>query len=125
MLTEIIEESRECGELAADGGSGQFAVLEMLAPGDDVSARYETKLDRMLRAGEGRKLPNVNFISAAGFGIGDVGEPLKLSRNFSELTELQRRECALGVSRVRVAYHNQVLSHAATPFFPTPLFRHF
>ena len=92
----------------------------MLSPGDDVSARHATQLGGMLQAGEGRKLPNVNFISAAGFGIGDVGKPLKLSRNFSELTELQRRECALVVSRVRVPYHNQVLSHAATPFFPTP-----
>jgi hypothetical protein len=41
----------------------------MLAPGYDVSTRYETELGRTQQTGEGRKLCKVDFVSAPGFGI--------------------------------------------------------
>ena len=48
MLAQVIEQRRECRELAADGGRGQLAGLEMLALGDDVRTRYQTKPNRTL-----------------------------------------------------------------------------
>src|SRR5215472_14957647 len=96
----------------------------MLAPGDDVSTRYETQLDRTAQTGEGRKLTNVNFVSAPGFGIGDVREPFQFSRNLGEPTELGTRQRKLFVRRAGVRYRNQVLSHACPLCFPCHFLRY-
>ena len=93
----------------------------MLAPGDDVSARHATQFGGMLQAGEGTEFLDIDFVSAAGFGIGDVGEPLRLSRNFTELTELQRRECASVVRRIPVPYATSSLAMPRPHFFNPPL----
>jgi hypothetical protein len=77
-LAEIIEQGRQRRELAADAGRGELAGLEMLAPGDHMSTRDGPELRRMVQPGEIGKLPNIVFISASGFGIGDVGEPFAL-----------------------------------------------
>jgi hypothetical protein len=52
MLAEVIEQRGERRQFAADGGIGQLAGLEMLAPGDDVRAGYSTELGRMPQASE-------------------------------------------------------------------------
>jgi hypothetical protein len=72
---------------------------------------------RLAQPGEGRKLPDIAFISPPGFGIGDVGEPFELGRRIGEITELGRRECAPFDC-------NQVLGHHRTscpPVFDRPL----
>ena len=67
-----------------------------------MRARHPTKLNRTLQAGENGELGDINFVGTSGFGVGDVGEPLQLSRHFGELTELDRGECALIIRRVGV-----------------------
>ena len=46
VLAEIIEQGRERRELAADAGRGELAGLEVLAPGDHVSAGDGPQLRR-------------------------------------------------------------------------------
>src|SRR5215472_11613821 len=90
----------------------------MLAPGDDVSTRYETELNRTAQTGEGRKLSNVDFVSPPGFGVGEVGKPFQFGRNLSELAELGARQRRRFVRRAHVRYWNQVLRHACPRVSP-------
>ena len=64
------------------------------------------------QAGEGDKLLDVDLIGAAGFGIGDVGEPFELGRHLGEVAELGRGQRAPERRRVRISDRNQVLFHA-------------
>ena len=50
VLTEIVEQGRERRELAADAGGRQRALLEVLAPGDDMGAG-DRRAARRCRAG--------------------------------------------------------------------------
>ena len=68
------------------------------------------QLGRLAQAGEGREFADVVFISAAGFGIGAVGEPFELGRHVGEIAILDRRQLPRG-GRRRVPNSNQVLFH--------------
>jgi hypothetical protein len=72
-------------------GGSERAWLEVFAPGDHVSTRDGPELRRLAQPGEVRKFAHVVFISAAGFGIGNVGEPFELGRYVGEVAELGRR----------------------------------
>jgi hypothetical protein len=48
------------------------------APGDHVSTCDGPELRRLAQPGEGGKFAHIVFISAPGFGVGDVGEPFEL-----------------------------------------------
>jgi hypothetical protein len=78
VLAEIIEQGGERRELAADAGVGELAFLEVLAPGDDVGAGDGAQPGDAAEAGEGDELLDVDLVSPAGFGVGEVGEPFEL-----------------------------------------------
>jgi hypothetical protein len=83
-----------------------------------MSTGNGSELRRLAQPGEGRKFAQVVFISAAGFGIGDVGEPFKLGRNIGEIAELRRRH--------RAPFNrNQILGHHPPPCAPVFLLRRF
>lgn len=69
-------------------------------PGDDVGVGDGVQLGDPLKADEGNKLFNINSICAAGFGIGDVGEPFEVGRDLGQIAELRR--CAAKVLSWRV-----------------------
>ena len=73
-----------------------------------------------VQTGEGEELLDIDFVGAAGFRIGDVGEPFELGRNVGEVAELGRRE--------RAPFNrNQVLRHLrshARPCFEAPCLAH-
>jgi hypothetical protein len=66
MLTAIVEQGRE---LAADAGGSERALLEVLAPADDVSVRDATQFRNAAQPGEGDELLDIDLIGAAGFGV--------------------------------------------------------
>jgi hypothetical protein len=68
MLTEIVEQGRERRERAADAGGSDRALLEVLAPADDVSACDATQF-RNAAQPEGDELLDTDLIGAADFGI--------------------------------------------------------
>jgi len=65
---------------------------------------------RLAQPGEGGKLLDIVFISAAGFGIGDVGEPFEFGGNVGQVAELGRRQRA-------PFKRNQVFRHHPAPVF--------
>jgi hypothetical protein len=69
MLTEIVEQGRERRELVADAGGSDRALLEVLVPADDVSARDATQFRNAAQPGEGDELLDFDLLGAAGFGI--------------------------------------------------------
>jgi len=61
------------------------AGLKVLAPSDDVGTGEDAQLGDAAETGEGAELLDIDPISLAGFGIGDVGEPFELGQHFGEL----------------------------------------
>jgi hypothetical protein len=84
VLTEIVEERRQRRQLTANIGGRQLARLQMRAPGNDVGARHAAQLRRFLKPGEGGEFRHVDFVSTAGFKIGDISEPFDFWRNVGE-----------------------------------------
>ena len=54
---------------------------------------------------------DVDFIGAAGFGIGDVGEPFELGRHVGQVAVLRRRQRPFPNRRARISNRHQVLHH--------------
>ncbi len=54
-------------------------------------ARDLMQLRKRVESSEAGKLLDIDFVGAAGFGVGDVGEPFQLGRHIGELSELRRR----------------------------------
>jgi hypothetical protein len=95
-LTEILKKGGQRRELAADGRRRQLSALDVLAPGDDVGAGDEPEFFRAVDADEGAEVGNVQVVGAAGFLVGDVGEPLELGGDLGQPLELgsgQRSRC--------------------------------
>jgi hypothetical protein len=108
VLAEIIEQGGEGRELTADTGGSERALLEVLAPGDDVGAGDGAQLGDAAQAGEGDELLDVDLVGAAGFGVGEVGEPFELGGNVSQITELGRGERAPERGHAVVGDSNQL-----------------
>ena len=85
-----------------------------------MRARDGAEFSVPAQTGEGAELADIDPVSLAGFGIGDIGEPFKLGRDFGELAILRRREHAS--RRRHVSDLDQLISHSAAPVFPGPLF---
>jgi hypothetical protein len=109
VLAEIVEQGGERQELAANAGSGELSLLEVLAPGDDVGAGDGAQLGDTTQAGEGDELLDIDLIGAAAFRIGEVGEPFELGWNVGEVAELGGGERSPERWRARVCDSNQVL----------------
>ena len=77
-----------------------------------MRARDGAHLGRTAQSGEGRKFPDVVFVGAPGFGVGDVGEPFELGRHLGQLAVLRRRQR-------RLFNLNQLFCHAAPASIPT------
>jgi hypothetical protein len=77
VLAEIVEQSGKRRELAANTGVSKLTLLQILSPGDDVGAGDGAQLADAFEAGEGDELLDIDLIGAAGFGIGEVGEPFE------------------------------------------------
>jgi hypothetical protein len=90
VFAEIIEQGGERRELAANTGVSKLTLLQILSPGDDVGAGDGAQLTDAFEASEGDKLLDIDLIGAAGFRIGEVGEPFELGRNLGEVAELGR-----------------------------------
>jgi hypothetical protein len=74
VLTEIVEQGAEREELAADAGGGEFALLQVLSPGDDVGTSHSAQLGDAAEAGEGAELLEIALIGPASFGIGEIAD---------------------------------------------------
>src|SRR5271155_878327 len=103
-LAEIIEQGRQRREFAPDARRGEYARLEVLAPGDNVGASDGAQLSWLAQAGEGGELADIVAVGPPGFGIGDIGEPFELGRHLGEIAELDRSEAVL-------VNYDQVLCH--------------
>ncbi len=57
-----------------------------------MGAGHGAQLRGTAEACEDRKLAHVDFMSPAGFGIGDVGEPFELGRHVGQVAVLRRRQ---------------------------------
>ena len=74
--------------------------------------------------GEGHELTDIDFVGAAGFGVGDVGEPFELGRHLGQGTELyrgQRIAAACGSDPNQIFC--RLIRHCSAPAFqdhPTP-----
>lgn len=98
VLAEKLKERGERGELPADGRGRQLTGLELLAPGQDVSPGHIPKFPGLDDAGEAHEFLHVVHVGAPRVPVVDVGEPLKLSRDFREALELVTGEdSGLGV----------------------------
>jgi hypothetical protein len=69
LLAEIFEQRGERRELAADGGAGEGADLEGLAPGDDVGAGDQADLAGGGEAGEAQEVGEVDPVGPAGSSL--------------------------------------------------------
>jgi hypothetical protein len=49
------------------------------------------------QAGKLHEFRDINFVGAAGFGIGDVGEPFQLGRYIRKMTVLRWREGSFAI----------------------------
>jgi hypothetical protein len=76
VFQEVIEEAGQRGQFAANGGSGQAAVLQIGAPGQDVRP---SDLAKVIGAGQpykGGEIRQVILIGTACARIVEVGKPL-------------------------------------------------
>src|SRR5713226_3374808 len=71
------------------------------------------QLGRAAQAGEGDEFLDVDLVGAAGFGIGEVGEPFEFGRYVGELAVLRRRQR-------RLFNRNRVLGHHPAVFRQPP-----
>src|SRR5947208_758298 len=94
LVTEILEERRECRELAANGRTAELSLLQMLAPSNDVSAGDDPKLLRPPNPKKTRKVMNVNLIGAPGALVINVGKPLDFGRHRGQVLKLRPRQHA-------------------------------
>jgi hypothetical protein len=58
------------------------AEIEVFAAGDDVGPGDGAQLGDAAQTREGDKLLDIDFVGPSRFGIGEVGEPFELRRNF-------------------------------------------
>jgi len=65
-VTEMLEEGRERGELPANRRSGELAILEVFAPGNDVRTFYDPKFFRPRDPGEAHEFADVVLVDALG-----------------------------------------------------------
>lgn len=98
-LEQVVEQAGEGGELAADRGRGETALLQMLAPGEDMGAGHLAELLRCLQAEEGAEVFEVAPVGAAGARVVEVGEPLDGGRHPGEALELGGGEAAFAGDR--------------------------
>ena len=82
-----------------------------------MGAGDASQLRGPVEPGEGGKLAHVDFIGAAGLGIGEVSEPFELGRNLGEGAVLRRGQRTPINRPARVSNRHQVLGHAAPPCF--------
>ena len=76
----------------ADGAAGEAARHQLVAPGDDMRARYGAEFLGARDAGEAHEVAHRIFVGAPGLRAGEVGEPFDLGRHVSEAMILGRRQ---------------------------------
>jgi hypothetical protein len=104
-LTEVIEQRRQRRELAAYARRCETPCRQVFAPGDHVRARHRAQFAMVFEVRECDELRNIDLICAAGFRIGNVGEPFQLGTNIREIAVLFRRERPFAMDTNQLVCH--------------------
>ena len=91
-LAKVIEQRRQCRELAPDRGGLQCAPFHVAAPVDDMGSDNRAQFAVIVQSGIGNKLAHIGFVGALGFAIGDIGQPFLLGRHIGQALELLARQ---------------------------------
>lgn len=100
-IEQVIEQAGQGRQLAADGGTGQAALFQLAAPGEDVGAGDRTKLIGRVDAKKAAEVLDVTLVSAAGARVVQVCKPLGRGRHLGQALELGCSKPALGKRNAR------------------------
>ena len=89
-LAQVVIERSQRRQLAPDGGTGQALLLQMGAPGQDMTSGPRPEFLRLHDAGERHEGFQVVFIRAPGLRAIQVGKPLGLGRQPGPAAESAR-----------------------------------